>query len=39
MKNTQSDEADLGRFRGDTYWGKVNMKLQKLLQYQLETIQ
>ena len=30
MKNTQSDEADLGRFRGDTFWGKVNMKLKKL---------
>ena len=30
MKNTSSNEADLGRFRGDTYWGKVNMKLQKL---------
>ena len=23
-------EADLGRFRGDTFWGKVNMKLKKL---------
>ena len=30
MKNTQSNEADLGRFRGDTFWGKVNMKLKKL---------
>ena len=35
MKNTQSnyssqEEADLGRFRGDTFWGKVNMKLKKL---------
>ena len=36
MKNTQYntvkdiEEADLGRFRGDTYWGKVNMKLKKL---------
>jgi hypothetical protein len=23
-------EADLGRFRGDTFWGKVLMKLKKL---------
>jgi len=23
-------EADLGRFRGDTFWGKVCMKLKKL---------
>ena len=23
-------EVDLGRFRGDTFWGKVNMKLKKL---------
>ena len=30
MKNTSSNEADLGRFRGDTFWGKVNMKLKKL---------
>ena len=30
MKNTQSNEADLGRFRGDTVWGKVCMKLKKL---------
>ena len=22
--------ADLGRFRGDTFWGKLNMKLKKL---------
>ncbi len=32
MKNTQSDTADLGRFRGDTPWGKVNMKLKHLLE-------
>ena len=36
MKNTQYntvkdiEEADLGRFRGDTFWGKVCMKLKKL---------
>ena len=23
-------EADLGRFKGDTFWGGVNMKLKKL---------
>ena len=25
-----SKEADLGRFRGDTVWGKICMKLKKL---------
>ena len=28
--NMKHSEADLGRFRGDTFWGKVNMKLKKL---------
>tara|TARA_Y100000310_G_C20508514_1_gene727626 strand:+ start:454 stop:693 length:240 start_codon:yes stop_codon:yes gene_type:complete len=26
----KSSEADLGRFRGDTVWGKICMKLKKL---------
>ena len=30
MKNTQSNIDDLSQFRGDTFWGKVLMKLKKL---------
>ena len=30
MKPSKKKEADLGRFRGDTFWGKVCMKLKKL---------
>ena len=30
MKNTQSNIDDLSQFRGDTFWGKVCMKLKKL---------
>ena len=30
MKPTKKKEADLGRFRGDTFWGGVLMKLKKL---------
>ena len=29
-KPAKRTDADLGRFRGDTFWGKVNMKLKKL---------
>ena len=30
LKDVLDNEADLGRFKGDTFWGKVNMKLKKL---------
>ena len=30
LKDVLDNEADLGRFRGDTFWGGVLMKLKKL---------
>ena len=30
MKPSKKKPADLGRFRGDTFWGGVLMKLKKL---------
>ena len=30
LKDVLDSEADLGRFRGDTFWGGVMMKLKKL---------
>ena len=30
MKPTKNKPADTDRFRGDTFWGKVLMKLKKL---------
>ena len=30
MKPTKVKVADVDRFRGDTFWGKVLMKLKKL---------